>query len=119
VQPVTHIDPASVIALRVVMMLFFGVALPQLAGLLVTRVARWTPIIVALGAVIPGVIFTAAVLFALQMSLRVSEARGIREVCLTPVAATLLLGAPVHCLIGIALQTAFRRRAVIDEAQAP
>ena len=111
----TSIDPPAVIAWRLLMMLFLGVALPQLTGLAISRItAGWTVISRILAFLLPGAVFAAVVLLALQADAAAMQARGIRQVCVTPAAAALILIVPAHCFIAAVLQNALRSRPAAD-----
>ena len=114
-QYLTNIDPLAVIAWRLIMMLLLGLALPQLTGLVISRItAAWTVVSRILGTLLPGASFAAVVLLTLQAEAASAEAKGIRQMCVTPAAAALILIVPAHCFIAAVLQNVLRSRPAAD-----
>ena len=105
-----RIDPPDVIAVRTVLMLFFGIALPQVGGFLVNRAAAasWPTAARALGVVIPAVTIAVVLLVSFQLDIAAQRASGTKVICATPMAAALIMLVPGHAVIAAALQARSR-----------
>ena len=105
-----RIDPPDVIAVRAALMLFVGVVLPQICGILVARAAaaKWPTTARALGAVIPAVTIAVVLLVSFQLDIAAQRASGTKVICATPMAAALIMLVPGHAVIAAALQERLR-----------
>jgi len=119
VQYLSNIDPPAVIAWRLVLMLVLGLALPQVSGLLISRIASGRTLFRVLGTLIPGLVFAAVIFNAVQADAATMKTAGIRQVCLTPAFSAVVLLVPAHCFIAAALQNALRTRAATDTRRVP
>lgn len=105
-----RIDPPDVMAVRTALMLFFGVALPQVGGFLANRAAAasWPTAAKALGVVIPAVTIAVVLLASFQRDIAAQRGSGTEVVCATPVGAAFIMLVPGHAVIAAALQARLR-----------
>jgi hypothetical protein len=105
-----RIDPPDVIAVRTALMLFFGVALPQVGGFLVNRAAAtsWPTAARALGVIVPALTIAMVLLVCFQLDIAAQRASGTKVICATPWAAAFIMLLPGHAVIAAALQARLR-----------